>query len=201
MELSRVRSKFNKAIEFFISNSNAQLKSHASYSLQQDSLNSRDLRLLVNCDYNPKLLGKYIIIENQTYIIHNELNEPFSHNQYIYYLLPCNAEVTIKYINTAKNAIGSTLEIETDGNLALIDGQIKSYYSNVFPAYVDSFLQMDRFSNSQPNSSFNVSVFLPIDIPFNQKQNFNIFYLDNKYKISAVLKVLGAYKISMIKDV
>ena len=200
MDLSRVRSKFSKAIDFFVSNISAPLKFQMSYSLQQDSLNSRDLRLLVNSPVNPKLLGKYITVENQNYIVYNELNEPFSLNQYVYYLLPCNGEVEIKYIHAAKNAIGSTLEIQTDGNSAIIDGNIKSYYSNVFPVYIDSFLKINAYNETQPVATYDVTMFLPTDIPFDQKNNFVIYYLGNKYKLTAVLKLLGAYKLSVIKD-
>ena len=200
MDLSRVRSKFSKTIDFFISNISAPLKFQMSYSLQQDSLNSRDLRLLVNSPVNPKLLGKYITIENQNYIVYNELNEPFSLNQYVYYLLPCNGEVEIKYIHAAKNAIGSTLEIQTDGNMTIIDGNVKSYYSNVFPVYIDSFLKINAYNETQPVSTYDVTMFLPTDIPFDQKNNFVIYYLGNKYKLTAVLKLLGAYKLSVIKD-
>ena len=200
MDLSRVRSKFSKTIDFFISNISAPLKFQMSYSLQQDSLNSRDLRLLVNSPVNPKLLGKYITVENQNYIVYNELNEPFSLNQYVYYLLPCNGEVEIKYIHAAKNAIGSTLEIQTDGNMTIIDGNVKSYYSNVFPVYIDSFLKINAYNETQPVSTYDVTMFLPTDIPFDQKNNFVIYYLGNKYKLTAVLKLLGAYKLSVIKD-
>ena len=200
MDLSRVRSKFSKAIDFFVSNISAPLKFQMSYSLQQDSLNSRDLRLLVNSPVNPKLLGKYITIENQNYIVYNELNEPFSLNQYVYYLLPCNGEVEIKYIHAAKNAIGSTLEIQTDGNMSIIDGNVKSYYSNVFTVYIDSFLKINAYNETQPVATYDVTMFLPTDIPFDQKNNFVIYYLGNKYKLTAVLKLLGAYKLSVIKD-
>lgn len=200
MDLSRVRSKFSKTIDFFISNISAPLKFQMSYSLQQDSLNSRDLRLLVNSPVNPKLLGKYITIENQNYIVYNELNEPFSLNQYVYYLLPCNGEVEIKYIHAAKNAIGSTLEVQTDGNMTIIDGNVKSYYSNIFPVYIDSFLKINAYNETQPVSTYDVTMFLPTDIPFDQKNNFVIYYLGNKYKLTAVLKLLGAYKLSVIKD-
>lgn len=201
MDLARVRSKFGKAVDFFISNITTSLKTQLTYSLQQDSLNSRDLRLLVTCKHNPKLLGKYIAIENQHYIVYNELNEPFSLNQYVYYLLPCNGEIELKYIHTAKNAIGSTLELKTDGNIANIDGNIKAFYSNTYPAYIDSFMKINAYNETQPTPTFDVTVYLPIDIAFDQKNNFVIYYLGNKYKLTAVLKLLGAYRLSMIKDV
>ena len=202
MDLSRVRSKFSKVIDFFISNITTPLKIQMSYSLQQDSLNSRDLRLLVTCKQNPKLLGKYIIIENQYYIVHNQLNEPFSLNQYVYYLLPCNGFVEIRYIHAAKNAIVSTLELATDGNKAIIDGNVKSFFSNIYPAYIDSFMRVSSYGTEiQPNATFDVNIFLPTDISFDQKSNFVLYYQDNKYKLTAILKVLGAYKLSVIKDV
>ena len=119
----------------------------------------------------------------------------------MYYLLPCNGEVELKYIHAAKNAIGSTLEIQTDGNMSIIDGNIKSYYSNVFPVHIDSFLKINAYNETQPVATYDVTMFLPTDIPFDQKNNFVIYYLGNKYKLTAVLKLLGAYKLSVIKDV
>ena len=67
-------------------------------------------------------------------------------------------------------------------------------------AYIDSFLKINAYNETQPVSTYDVTMFLPTDIPFDQKNNFVIYYLGNKYKLTAVLKLLGAYKLSVIKD-
>ncbi len=185
MDIKNVRGFFQNVIDFSIATEYTTDLNHASYNLQQGSLN-RDIFLHIRNELPPNLEGHIVNISNQSYIVYRNLNEPFSTKHYTYELLPLFVQVEIAEVTTEANAIG--------GGVPVI-GQYK-----IYPAWMNTYATTEIKRPAQQvvqmyQQEFGFALHqLPLD------KEYKLRYAGNSFKIKSKLTDNGLVKLFAIED-
>lgn len=198
MDIRYVRNRFQKEVDFFISNYVPSNVNQMYYSLQQDSTKMRYIQLYITCDVNPKLEGKHIRIGDQDYLVYKEANEPFSFSQWSYKLLVLTEPIQIKEVLAESNAIGGSKIIDTDGQEFLIDGDNLKIINGSYLAYLQDRIASDY---TQVVSTSELQMLLPLSTPINPSGNYDIYYKGIKHKLKSITISFGSWVLKITKDV
>lgn len=199
MDVAAVRGKFQKEIDFFISDYVPDNINHLRYSLQQDSTKMRFIHLYITSEVDPKLEGKHIRIKNQDYLVYKSINEPFSFKEWTYKLLVLSECIEIKELMAESNSIGGSTMIITDGKDFKIDGNSLKVINGSYLV----FLQ-DRISNDegeQPIIASELTMLLPLSSPLKSNKNYEILYKGVKHKLKNISVSFGAWVLKVVKDI
>ncbi len=185
MDIKNVRAKFQQNIDFLVLTDYTIDLSHASYNLQQGSLN-RDIFLHIRNEMPPNLEGHIVSISNQDYIVYRNLNEPFSNEHYSYELLPLFVQVEIAEVTTVPNAIGTSKP--TIGTFKIYPAWMNTYATTEMRRPAQQVVQM-----YQQEFGFAVQ---QLDLT----KEYKMRYSGNYYKIKSKLTDNGLIKIFAIED-
>jgi len=186
MDIRNVRSKFQKDIDFLVVTNYTTDLSHASYNLQQESLNS-DVFLHIRNNAAPNLEGHLININSQEYIVYKQLKEPFSLNHYIYQVLPVFVQVEVAEITTTQNAIGASNPVV---------GEYCSY-----SAYLDTNATTEmRRPTQQPVQMYKQTFSFAAE-QLDVSKEYSLKYEGRFFKLKSRLSDNGIVKIIAIEDV
>ena len=186
MDIKNVRSMFQTTIDFSIVTNHAIDLSHASYNLQQGSLN-RDIFLHIRNDMPPNLEGHIISVYNQDYIVYRNLNEPFSHDHYTYELLPILVQVELAEITTVPNAIGTSKPV------------VGPY--TLYPAFLDTYATTEMRRPTQQLVQMYQQEFVFASEQLDLSKDYKLKYQGNFFKIKSKLSDNGVVKLFAIEDV
>jgi len=177
---------FQQNIDFLVLTDYFTDLTHATYNLQQGSLN-RDIFLHIRNNMPPNLEGHLISISNQEYIVYRNLNEPFSNDHYTYELLPILVQVELAIISTEKNAIGTS------------SPEIGQY--TLFPAYLDTFATTEMRRPTQQPVQMYQQEFVFATEQLDLDSDYKLRYQGNYFKIKSKLSDNGVVKLFAIEDV
>lgn len=186
MDIKNVRSKFQIPIDFLVATEYTTDLTHASYNLQQGSLN-RDIFLHICNNLPPNLEGHLVSFSNQDYIVYRNLNEPFSNNHYTYELLPVLVQVELAEITKVENAIGSSKPT------------IGVY--KIYPAYLDTFATSEMRRPTQQMVQMYQQEFVFASKQLDMTKDYKLRYNGNYFKIKSKLSDNGVTKLFAIEDV
>lgn len=186
MDIKNVRSKFQTAIDFSVVTDYTTDLSHASYNLQQGSLN-RDIFLHISNEIPPNLEGHIISVFNQDYIVYRNLNEPFSNNHYTYELLPLLVQVEVAVVTSSSNAIGTSKP------------SIGTY--QIYPAYLDTYATTEMRRPTQQLVQMYQQEFVFAKEQLDLTKSYKLKYQGNFFKIKSKLSDNGVVKLFAIEDV
>lgn len=182
MNISRVRKFFQKTWNFSMLTSYNKDLSTATYSLQQESLNSDNMLLYVTSEIIPELEGSLIEADGQKWIVAVAMKEVVNENLYEYRLYPVTDTLELISMVTQENAIGENITAE---------GEITTLH-----CYVDDYSLKERtVPTAQPVESYQ-QAFL---IAFNELPDYRGIYILKyngvPYKIDSFEKNVGLLKI------
>ena len=185
MDIKNVRGFFQQSIDFFVLTEYTTDLTHATYNLQQGSLN-RDIFLHIRNDLPPNLEGHLISIGNQDYIVYRNLNEPFSNKHYSYELLPLFVQVEIAEVTAASNAIGTAKPV------------IGTY--KLYPAWMNTYATTEMRRPAQQVVQMYQQEFGFATKQLDLTKEYKLKYSGNFYKIKSKLTDNGLIKLFAIED-
>ncbi len=202
MEISAVRSRFQKKVDFFIPAKYTGNVFHKSYSLQQDPLTSDKFLLYITSSSNPTIDGLMMFIHNQPWLVYKHFLERSNKNMFEYQLMPANERVGIKALITRENALGDVTDgLSTDGNTTLVDGNVDLIFDNDFHCYLDSFDRKERVQpTAQAVDAFEQTFILAQAQLQDYQAPFTIYYKGNAYKVMSSTNDYGVIKIRATQD-
>jgi len=191
MDINLVRSRFQKQMDFFVSSNYTKNKIQFRYSLQQNTLAPSKIHLFITAknDIRPDLVGRYINIKGQLYLVFDLLKEPFNKDQWTYELLPMSEYIQLQEVIAIKNAIGGTKQLETDGNIANIDGNKLQIINGVFPAHIKESLSVNK---TQIVNTGDILFYLAKNSEIKLNRTYIIYYEGLRFKQTSLGVTSGA---------
>lgn len=188
MDISLVRRHFQRSWDFSAITNYTENLFQAYYSLQQESLNSDDMLLYVTNPFKPNLEGHVIEAKAQRWIVYQVMKEVVNQQLYEFRLYPAISVLTLKVIDTAKNAIGTVSTVQTGASYAL-------------DCYVLDYSIKERsVPTPQPEES-NQQTFIVAAKQLPPGAAYVLSYKDKDYKIDSLEPLFGIYKIKATRDV
>jgi hypothetical protein len=181
MDLSLTRAHFLKSIDFTIETHYIKDLSHASYSLNMDSLKSAYI-LHISNESDLELEGHEIKIGLQPFIVYRSAIEPISFQHYTYELLPLTTYIELAIVTKVTNAIGA--------GAPSIGTYVKFNCS----------LRNNSETGSQPVPVFQQE-FSVASKAYDPTKEYKLRYLGRAYKLKSRLMDNGATKLYAIEDI
>lgn len=181
MELSHTRAHFLKNIDFTVETHYTTDLSHASYSLNMDSLKSNYI-LHISSEDDLKLEGHEIKIGLQPFLVYRSAIEPISFQHYTYELLPLTSSIELAVVTKVANSIGSAAP--TVGTFVKFNCSLKNISE----------------SNNQPIPMVQQE-FTVASKAFDLTKEYKLKYSNRAYKLKTRLIDNGAIRLYAVEDV
>lgn len=187
MDIARVRLKFQELWNLTVFTSYSVDLNQAYYSLQQESLNSKNMLLYITSTINPQLEGSLIGGDGQKWIVYLAMLEVVNKDLYEYRLFPTVDTILLQEFLVQENALGaSTPSLGT---------------SYEIPCYLEEFTLKERSNPSSQPAEANVQSFV---IAYNSlpdyKGHYMLTYKGLSYKIASFERDVGIVKIRAVEN-
>lgn len=188
MDISKVRLRFQKAWNFTVLTNASVIISQARYSLQQESLNSKDMLLYVTCKTMPLIESHVIEGEGQRWIVYLAMKEVVNTDLYEFRLFPVTGSFTLEALNIATNDLGM-MPASGDGETTEVDCYIEEYS-----------LKERTVPTAQPVESYQQSFIVAASSIPDYHGAYKIYYKGIKFKVDSFERTAGMVRIRATED-